>query len=72
MTTKFDETNFWNEVGVETALTAAETARDEIIEYVPHGQLYTSSGEINKETRWGATLWQLTLFVSSLKNLGFS
>ena len=72
MLKQFDENVFWNEVGVETALAAAETAREEIIENIPYSVLYASTGEINRETRWGAILWQLTIFISSLKNLGFS
>jgi len=66
-----NEKEFWNEVGIETTLEAAELSKDEIISHIPHSELYTMAGEINKETRWGATLWQLTLFISSLRNLGF-
>ena len=62
---------FWEEVGVETTLHTAEENIEEIIDNVPHDQLYTIGGEINRNTRWGATLWELTQFVWNLKNLGF-
>ena len=65
------DNNFWEEVSIETTLHQAEITKDEIISVVPHDQLYTITGEINRNTRWGAALWELTQFISNIENLGF-
>ena len=62
---------FWVEVEVETLLARAEQARQDIIENIPHTEIYTITGEVNMSTRWGAVLWTINQSIASLQAMGF-
>lgn len=59
------------EVDVESLLHRAEELRERITSEVPGEKLYTVTGEVTLQTRWGAALWQLNHLVATYRNLGF-
>lgn len=59
------------EVEVEALLIRAEELRENIVEELPEVELYTLTGEVNLQKRWGAVLWQLNHLGATLRNLGF-
>lgn len=65
------ENKFWLEVEMEILLEKAEQDKAYIIETIPHSEIYTLSGEINPNTRWGATLWAINNMIATLNNMGF-
>lgn len=59
------------EVEVGSIIEKAEELKQSIVETIPDREIFTLSGEISRDTRWGATLWSLTHIIANLKNLGF-
>jgi hypothetical protein len=66
-----DQNRFWLEVECEALLAKCETQRETIIYTIPHNELYTLSGEVNPNTRWGAILWTLNHTIANLRSMGF-
>ena len=66
-----EDEQFWLEVEAESLFERCDELRATIAQNIPHEELYTLSGEVDFNTRWGAVLWTLNKTTASFRALGF-